>query len=167
MVPPEEGGVAPLVEGDHVSTDHGELGVVEIPGHSKDSLAFQWTEGRALFVGDLVLGRGNTTWLGEYPGCIADYLASLRKVRELDPDVIYPAHGRPITSPQDVLDLFERHRLERIAEVVEALEKRLEATADQLVSMVYGRELPARLAEAARSSAEVILFHIREGGGGA
>jgi glyoxylase-like metal-dependent hydrolase (beta-lactamase superfamily II) len=161
VVPAEEGGVSPLVEGDEVRTDQGVLRVVAVPGHTRDHLAFQW-EGEALFVGDLLLGTGDTTWLGEYPGCVADYLASLEKVRELAPAVLYPAHGPAIHEPEKALDRYRTHRLMRIGQVEAALENHPEAGPGELVEIVYGKRLHPRLEKAARASMEVILHHLRE-----
>lgn len=159
-MPEEEGGVSPLAEGDSVPTDQGELRVVEIPGHSKDHLAFLWVPARALFVGDLVLGRGDTTWLGEYPGCVRDYLASLEKVRGMDLRRLYPAHGPPVDDPEATLDLFRGHRMARIAEVAEARVVHPEAGPEELARAVYGERLPDRVLKAACSSVEVILHHL-------
>jgi len=150
----------PLVDGDALSTDAGTLVAVHTPGHTADHLAFHWKERRALFVGDLLLGKGDTTWVGEYPGCVADYLASLRRVRGLGPVVLYPAHGPPVEDPPATLDRYERHRLDRIAQVERALEQRPEATADDLVRVVYGDALPALVRRAATMSLQALLDHV-------
>ncbi|MGH7340235.1 MAG: MBL fold metallo-hydrolase, partial [Candidatus Rokuibacteriota bacterium] len=90
-----DGVTRPLSDGDCVPTDEGELIAVDTPGHSRHHLGLHWPARRALFAGDLVLGKGDTVWVGEYPGCVADYLQSLERVRRLGVDVIYPAHGPP------------------------------------------------------------------------
>lgn len=152
--------VLPLEDGDCVPTDQGPLGVVEVPGHSRDHLAFHWLPARAVFVGDLLLGRGDTTWLGEYPGCVSDYLRSLRRIRDLAPHVLYPAHGRPLLDPEAGLELFEEHRMERIEEVRLARLDHPEADPGELARTIYGAEIPSKLQEAARASVEVTLFHL-------
>lgn len=155
--------VLPLKEGDEVPTDHGALRVVEVPGHTKDHLAFHWVERRALFVGDLVLGRGGTTWVGEYSGSVGDYLDSLDKVEALDLRVIFPAHGPPLTEPRRALERFRAHRLARIAQVQAARTRRPGSGLDELLEEVYGAEVPPRLREAARASIESILYYLEEG----
>ena len=92
------------------------------PGHTPEHLSFYWEAQRALFAGDHLLGKGNTTWVADYPGCISDYLNSIDRLRMLRLSVIYPAHGPPIENPTEALDRFERHRLARIQQVEEALE---------------------------------------------
>ena len=149
-----------MKEGDRVSTDEGDLVALEIPGHTRDHLGFHWVDAGALFVGDLLLGRGNTTWIGEYLGCIQDYLDSLEKIRAVGAEVIYPGHGPPIISPDRTLDRFRRHRLERLEEVRRAREENLDGSPEDLAGAIYGGEIPEKLKKAARSSVEAALYHL-------
>jgi len=149
-----------LTEGGRVPTDEGDLVVLSIPGHTRDHLAFHWVEAKALFVGDLVLGRGNTTWIGEYPGCVKDYLNSLDKVEALEVDVLFPSHGPPISSPANTLGRYRRHRLERLEEVRAARQDYPEADSVELAGMIYGSEIPSKLVKAAKASVDVALFHL-------
>ena len=149
-----------LREGDRVFTDAGSLTVVEIPGHTQDHLAYHWERADALFVGDLLLGKGNTTWIGEYLGCVEDYLNSLEKVRTLGPEVVYPGHGPAITSPSSTLAIFRRHRLRRLEQVRRARLEHPAATPDELAAIIYGGEIPEKLAKAARAGVEAALFHL-------
>lgn len=151
----------PLPEGARIPTDLGTLRAVVTPGHARHHLCFLWEERRALFAGDLLLGVGDTTWVGEYTGCVADYLASLAKVRTLAPDVIYPAHGPAIEDVPDALDRYEAHRRERIRQVAEALEAEPGTSLEDLIRVVYGARLPAGLTGAARSSLGALLDHVR------
>jgi len=149
-----------LHEGDRVVTDHGDLAVLEVPGHSQGHLAFHWMEANALFVGDLLLGKGNTTWVGEYLGCVQDYLDSLAKVEALGASVLYPGHGPPITSPVSMVGRYRRHRLARVEEVRKARLDHPRAGVGELAEVIYGGEIPEKLAKAAESSVEATLFHL-------
>jgi glyoxylase-like metal-dependent hydrolase (beta-lactamase superfamily II) len=151
---------SPLGEGDSIPTDEGELTALSTPGHTRDHLAFLWSRGNVLFAGDLLLGRGNTTWLGEYPGCVADYLASLDRVEALAPAVIYPAHGGPLRNPEATLRKFRDHRLERLQELKAIRAESPNADLDEMVSIIYGGKIPPRMAKAAHSSIEVMLHHL-------
>ena len=162
-----EGIGRPLTDGDRVPTDDGDLVAVETPGHARAHLSFHWPERDALFAGDLVLGKGDTVWVGEYAGAVADYLRSLECVRALGVRVIYPAHGPPLEDPDDALDRFEQHRLERIREVEAALAEHPRAGVDELLDLVYGRELPAAVRRAARMSMEALKAHVEEARDGA
>jgi len=150
----------PLSDGDVIQTDAGELVAVDTPGHARHHLAFHWPVRRALFAGDLLLGAGDTVWVGEYPGCVADYLESLEKVRGLDLDVIYPAHGPPIEAPALAIDRFERHRRERIRQMEATLAERPDATVDELRDSIYGTKLPDLARRAATMSLAALKGHV-------
>lgn len=155
---PETG--RPIAGGDVLDTDEGELIAVDTPGHARHHLAFHWPGRRAVFAGDLLLGRGATTWVGEYPGCVADYLASLERLRALDVDVIYPAHGPVIEDPAGAIDRYEEHRLERIGQVAEAMRERPDVGEDELLGVVYGSGVPEALREAALLSVRALMEHV-------
>jgi glyoxylase-like metal-dependent hydrolase (beta-lactamase superfamily II) len=150
----------PLVAGEEVGTDHGALVCIPTPGHAADHLAFHWPAARALFAGDHVLGRGDTTWVGEYPGCVADYLASLARVRALDLDVIHPGHGPSLTDPAAAVDRFEAHRRDRIRRVADLRKAHPGADADELFAAVYGSDVPAGLEGAARRSLAALVEYV-------
>lgn len=162
-----DGVARPLGEGDEVSTDEGDLVAVETPGHARAHLAFHWPSRRALFAGDLLLGRGDTVWVGEYAGAVADYLRSLERVRALDLDVIFPAHGPAVTDPVAVLDRYEAHRRERIRQVAAALAERPGVGVEELLATVYGEALPAAARRAAFMSIEALKAHVEGARGGA
>ena len=147
----------PLEHGDPVSTDEGDLVALHTPGHTVDHLSYHWRDRNALFAGDLLLGRGDTTWVAEYPGCVADYLASLARLRDLDLEVIYPAHGPPLTDPEGALDRFEGHRMARISQVAKARQEDPFITAEALVSRVYGDTMPPDMIPAATRSLAALL----------
>jgi len=149
-----------LREGDRVPTDQGDLVTLDVPGHSRGHMAFHWRDGAALFVGDLLLGKGNTTWVGEYLGCVEDYLQSLDKVESLGVSVMYPGHGPPITRPSAAVDLFRRHRLRRLEEVRQVRERNPGATPEALAAMIYGGEIPEKLARAAVDGVRAALYHL-------
>ena len=151
---------APLADGDRVETDEGTLLAVATPGHARDHLAFHWPAAAAVFVGDLVLGQGDTTWVGEYPGCVAEYLASLDRLRELGAAVAYPSHGPPVREVGECLDRYESHRRARLAEVGRILALRPEATPTELSAEIYP-DVPVGLGGAALSSIEAIVHHLR------
>lgn len=149
-----------LGDGDVVPTDEGGLIAVETPGHARAHLSFHWPDRGALFAGDLLLGKGDTVWVGEYAGSVADYLRSLERVRALEVRVIYPAHGAPLTDPGDALDRFAAHRRERIRQVEAALAERPGADAEQLLELVYGAALPSGARRAALLSMEALKAHV-------
>jgi len=157
--PPEVRLVQPRHE-TRIETDLGELILVATPGHARDHVVVHWPLPKALFAGDLILGRGDTTWVGEYPGSVADYLDSLERVKALGVRTIYPGHGPIIEDPNDALDRFASHRRARIEQVRRLRERNPQADPDKLFEVVYAGRVPARYEQAAQKSLEALLHHI-------
>jgi glyoxylase-like metal-dependent hydrolase (beta-lactamase superfamily II) len=150
-----------LADGGTVRSDEGTLRALHTPGHTQEHLCFLWEERRALFAGDLVLGEGETTWVAEYPGCVADYLNSLAKVRALEVAVIYPSHGPPLTSPDAALERFEAHRRSRIQQVEDVLARAPDVDLETLLDRVYGHDLPRDLRTPAAQSLAALVDFVR------
>jgi glyoxylase-like metal-dependent hydrolase (beta-lactamase superfamily II) len=165
-----------LIDGDRIPVDDGWLEAVSTPGHTRTHLAFLHRDGgRAhgdLFAGDLLLGEGTTTWVGEYGGCLRDYLTSLDRVESLAPSRIFPAHGPVLDDPLEAVQAFRAHRESRIRQVEAALQvvpggrdaagrdtsdAARAALVEALVDRVYGSTLPAKAREGARWSIRAAL----------
>ena len=67
------------------------------PGHSPDSVCLLM--GRTLFTGDTVLGEGSV-FIAPGEGSLGAYLDSLRRLRELDLEVLCPGHGPYVWDPR-------------------------------------------------------------------
>ncbi len=107
-----------------VITDGGcELEVLVTPGHTSDSVSLYLRADAAVLTGDTVLGRGTAVIARE--GSLADYLASLDRLRELASRAglrtLLPGHGPLLADPSATLDFYLKHRSERLAEVRAAL----------------------------------------------
>ena len=101
------------------------------PGHSPDSVCL--VAGRACFTGDTVLGSGSgSVFIAPGEGSLSAYLGSLRRLRELDLDVLCPGHGPYVWDPAGKLDEYISHRLERERRLVEALDAGLRTRAELL-----------------------------------
>jgi glyoxylase-like metal-dependent hydrolase (beta-lactamase superfamily II) len=155
-----EGVTRPLADGDKVPTDEGDLFVVDTPGHARHHIGLHWPARRAFFAADLLLGKGDTVWVGEYAGSVADYLDSLERVRRLDVAVIYPAHGAALGDPAVALDRFASHRRERIRQMETMLAEHAGASAEELLRLIYGASLPESARKAALRSIEAMKAHV-------
>ncbi|CAN5820255.1 MBL fold metallo-hydrolase [soil metagenome] len=154
-----------LFDGEAIETDGGPLRAISTPGHSPEHLSFFWSgkhapgEG-ALFVGDLLMGSGDTTLVAPPEGDLYDYLVSLTRLEELGASVLYPSHGPPITDPPAALARYRAHRLERIEQVADALAASPEAAAEELVAAIYGSSLHPSLKPAAAGSIRAMMRYL-------
>jgi len=114
------------------------------PGHSSDSVCLIF--GRACFTGDTVLGSGSV-FIAPGEGSLSTYLDSLRRLRELDLELLCPGHGPYVRDPAAKLDEYISHRLDRERRLLEALDSGLR-TRDELLDAVWS-EAPAELRPAA------------------
>ena len=64
------------------------------------------------FTGDTVLGTGSV-FIAPGEGSLSAYLDSLRRLRELDLEVLCPGHGPYVWDPRAKLDEYIEHRLDR------------------------------------------------------
>ena len=145
-----------LADGDVVAAAGLELRVLATPGHTADSLSFQLPD--AVLTGDTVLGRG-TTVVAHPDGVLGDYLASLRRLRELGPLTVLPGHGPELDSAGVVAEDYLRHREARLEQVRAALAGGAR-TPDEVLATVYA-DVDRALWPAARLSVLAQLEHLR------
>jgi glyoxylase-like metal-dependent hydrolase (beta-lactamase superfamily II) len=148
-----------LAEGDVVAAAGLELRVLATPGHTSDSLSFLLPD--AVLTGDTVLGRGSTV-VAHPDGVLADYLASLRRLRELGPLAVLPGHGPELPSAGAAAEQYLAHREARLEQVRAAVEAGA-TDAEAVVRAVYADVDPA-LWPAATLSVRAQLRHLAERG---
>lgn len=141
------------LEGEHAHVVAGvEWLTVLTPGHSGDSVCFVLRADRALLTGDTILGRG-TTVVAHPDGRLADYLDSLRRLRDLadvEIDLLLPGHGPVLDNPVGVLDYYLAHRTQRLDQVRAAVRAGASSAAD-VVRTVYADVDPVLWPAAERS----------------
>jgi glyoxylase-like metal-dependent hydrolase (beta-lactamase superfamily II) len=125
-----------LGDGDVVRVGTLNVTAVYTPGHSADHLCFWLDADRALFTGDLILGRGSS--MVTYPeGDVAAYLRSLERVAALRPRLLFPGHWDPVENAMGKIEEYRAHRLAREAQVLAEV-RRGAGTARELTQRVYG-----------------------------
>jgi glyoxylase-like metal-dependent hydrolase (beta-lactamase superfamily II) len=125
-----------LGDGDVVRAGTLNLAALHTPGHSADHLCFWLADDRALFTGDLILGRGSS--MVTYPeGDVAANLRSLDRVAALRPRILFPGHWDPVEDAVGKIEEYRAHRLEREAQVLAEV-TRGGGTARDLTRRVYG-----------------------------
>lgn len=155
-----------LADREVVHTDAGTLRAVATPGHVPEHLAYFWTgdrapAGGALFVGDLLMGVGDTTLIAPPEGDIAAFFQSLQRVEQLAPTVLYPTHGPPLHDVAAALRRFREHRRQRIDQVRAAIAATRSTDPDTLVRAVYGPTLDPRLHAAAAASVRCMADYLQ------
>ncbi|MCW3062987.1 MAG: beta-lactamase domain protein, partial [Solirubrobacterales bacterium] len=95
---------AELDAGDVVEARSGGWEVVRVPGHCADQIALWHPERRWLIGADLAM-RDVRPFVeyGTSADPHGDYLDSLDRALALEPEVLLPGHGRPVTEPAEVL----------------------------------------------------------------
>jgi glyoxylase-like metal-dependent hydrolase (beta-lactamase superfamily II) len=127
-------------DGESFSAGGREVVAIETPGHTRGHVAFMDPASRLLFAGDHVLPH-ITPSIGFEPPLVeglplADFLASLVKVRDLAIDTVLPAHGAPFTGLAARVDELLAHHRTRLAA------SRARLTAGPRTAFEVARELP-------------------------
>lgn len=153
-------------EPDRVVGDGFELGgddfclrAVHTPGHASNHLCWMMLGEQLLFSGDHIM-QGSTVVIAPPDGDMAEYLASLQLLLDLDPPMraIAPGHGVLIESPGSVVQAVIAHRLEREGAVRQALQSARRGSVDDLLPTVYA-DVPEALHPVARYS---LWAHLRK-----
>ena len=92
---PSAQGAAVVLPGD--GDEVGPFKSLATPGHSPDHVSLLL--GRILFTGDTVLGSGSV-FISPGEGSLSAYLDSLRRLRALDLEVLFPDTGRSCGTPR-------------------------------------------------------------------
>jgi len=141
----------------------GPFEAIATPGHSLDHVSLLY--GRACFTGDTILGEGSV-FVGSNGGSMALYLDSLRRLRQLDLEVICPGHGPFVWDPYARIDAYIEHRLARERRVLAAIESGA-STLDEVLDRAWeDTDLSAHplLREAARLTLQAHLVKLRDEG---
>lgn len=153
----------PLVHGETIEAAGCRIRVLHTPGHTSDSVCFHLPDDSpapaagavpggaaasgSVLTGDTILGRG-TTMLDHPDGSLGEYLRSLHRLAVLGAALVLPAHGDVREDVEAVCEQLHAHRMERLAEVREAVRvlgrgASLEAVTDRVYAGVPADVLPA------------------------
>jgi glyoxylase-like metal-dependent hydrolase (beta-lactamase superfamily II) len=134
------------------------LTALHTPGHASNHLCYLLEEERLLFAGDHLM-EGSTVVIRPPDGDMAQYLASLARLRTMRLRAIAPGHGRLIEDPVAAIDWYLAHRAEREAQILAALRAVGEARVDDLVPTVYA-DVSAERQQIARYSMHAHLLKL-------
>ncbi len=114
-----------------------DLRAIWTPGHSPGHVCLYSEERRLLFSGDHVLPRITphiSFHSQKVPNPLGDYLGSLERLRELEPDEVLPAHEYRFANLSARLTEIERHHAARLAAIEAAIAERPGSTAWELAT---------------------------------
>ncbi len=110
--------------GETISTGSVALEVIWTPGHSPGHICLYQRDSKVLFAGDHLLPQ-ITPHVGLRPprtgNPLADYLASLRRMEDLEVELVLPAHEHAFNNFRERLNQIQRHHEERLQAVLNAI----------------------------------------------
>lgn len=143
-----------LGDGEAIAVDGMRLVAVATPGHTSNHLCYALEPTGALFSGDHVMAWSTSVVIPP-DGDMADYMASLDKLRRRGERILFPAHGPPVTNPDQYLRHLMGHRMSREKQILRLVEAEPRAVPD-IVLAAYP-DLNPRLRPAAGAS---VLAHL-------
>ena len=135
----------PLKEGERIEFGNRSLEVQHRPGHSPSDTCFWDAERSILIAADHLISKISSNPLLSRPldgssdrtRALIDYIASLKKTRELPAELVLSGHGNPILDHVDLIDKrFDQYQ--RRAEKIYALVKDGSATGYEISQKIWG-----------------------------
>ncbi len=151
-----------LNDSDRLATDEFTLRAVHTPGHASNHLCYLHEKLNWLFTGDHIM-NGSTVVIDPPDGNMNQYLASLRRLKDLGLQRLAPGHGDVLGDPDAVIDWIIDHRLQREAKLIDALNVSGAASAEKLLARVYD-DVDAQLHSVAMRSLLAHLIKLQEDG---
>jgi glyoxylase-like metal-dependent hydrolase (beta-lactamase superfamily II) len=140
---------------DIIKANDWELQAFHTPGHMGNHLCLYWSNNKALFSGDLVMGWA-TSLVSPPDGDLTDFMSSLKKLMlRFHDEIYYPGHGAPILNPRERLLELYNHRKNREAQILSILGGS-SSTINTITKIIYG-DIDRKLIGAAKRN---VLAHI-------
>jgi glyoxylase-like metal-dependent hydrolase (beta-lactamase superfamily II) len=127
------------------------------PGHTAGHLCFYVPEEKVIFAGDNVLGVGTAAIPPPPHGDMGQYVASLRRMKDVDATLLLPGHGPPVKEPPRKIQELIDHREQREDQILHLLDGGRD-TVKSLVKGIYP-ELDKRLLQMAQGQ---VLSHLHK-----
>ena len=145
----------PVPEGGEIAAGDSTLQAIHTPGHAPDHLCFFEESARILFCGDLVVQGSTVVIPVSGGGSLAQYLASLRRIRDLEPARVLPAHGPEIDDLGSLIEYYFDHRRRREEQVLSVLRAGF-ATREELLDRIH----PGLSSDLVLAASETIWAHL-------
>jgi len=148
-----------ICNGLKINGDGWTIEAIHTPGHTSNHMCYALREENVLFSGDHIMGW-STSVVSPPDGHMGDYLNSLENILARKFNRIIPTHGPIIENPQEFVQAYIDHRLDRERQICKALENGLTEIM-QIVEHLY-TEIDKRLYPAAAHSVLAHLIRLRE-----
>jgi glyoxylase-like metal-dependent hydrolase (beta-lactamase superfamily II) len=152
-----------LRDGSRTRVGNIELQSIDAPGHTFDSLIFYDAADRALYTGDVILGKG-TVAIAPPGGAMRPYQRTLQRLANgfSEARTIYGGHGPRVDEAQAKIVEYIEHRRRRESELLLALALQPQ-TIPELVRRIYADVRPVLWPAAARQMLAYLQPLEREG----
>jgi glyoxylase-like metal-dependent hydrolase (beta-lactamase superfamily II) len=149
-------------EGDVIDGTEFRLEVLHTPGHAPNHLCFFLEEERILFTGDTILDGMFSVVSPKTGGDMAQYMATLDRLRKMRLSKIAPGHGDVIDEPKARIEEYLAHRKAREKQIL-AIVKKGPAKIRDIVATLYP-DTPEPLLDVAGKQVHAHLLKLRAEG---
>jgi glyoxylase-like metal-dependent hydrolase (beta-lactamase superfamily II) len=133
-----------LQGGEEFSCGGREWTVLHTPGHARSHICMWEPDERILISGDTLLGAitPHIDFKGEEEdgNPLGDFLASLKQIEELQPQLVFPGHGRPFEDGAERARVIARHHDRRLGAILQVIRK-TPHTAAEITDAIFGEAL--------------------------
>jgi glyoxylase-like metal-dependent hydrolase (beta-lactamase superfamily II) len=135
-----------IIEGDEITIGRHKWRAMIGHGHAPEHLSLYSKDLNTLIAGDMLLSTISTNvsvWSIDPEGDpLRLFLDSIARYRELPADMlVLPSHGKPFRGAHDRVAQLEKHHQDRLAELVQSLQK--PKSAAELLTVLFRRPLDA------------------------
>ena len=116
---------------------------VATPGHTAGTMCYLVEDEGILFTGDHIMGQGTVVVRSDEGGSMAQHVASLEALLDMDVRTVISGHGPVMTNPMEQIPELVRHRTERETQILGMVRDGM-GSVDDLVGRIYGRESSER-----------------------
>ena len=117
---------------------------VATPGHTAGTMCYLVEDEGILFTGDHIMGQGTVVVRSDEGGSMAQHVASLEMLLDIDVRTVVSGHGPVMTDPMTQIPELVRHRQERETQILDMVRGGM-AGVDDLVGRIYGESSERRL----------------------
>jgi hydroxyacylglutathione hydrolase len=149
-------------EGDVIDGTEFRLEVLHTPGHAPNHLCFFLEEERILFTGDTILDGMFSVVSPKSGGDMAEYMATLDRLRKMRLSKIAPGHGDVIEEPKARIEEYLAHRKAREKQIL-AIVKKGPVKIREIVATLYP-DTPEPLLDVAGKQVHAHLLKLRAEG---